>query len=73
MEQQNGGFEDRKVALGNQMQIQLAVLHGEQVEDFIERHATEFREIINSNPELLDTYTQDPEGTLKKVSEIIYH
>ena len=74
MEQQmGGGFEDRKVALGNQMQMQLAEIHGEQLGDFIVNHAQDFREVLNSNPNLLDEYAVKPDETLGKVEKILFH
>ena len=61
--EQMGGYEDRNVALGNQMQIG----------DFIELHAEQFREIVTANPHFLEEYSHAPDSALEKVEKIIYH
>ena len=71
--EQMGGFEDRKVLLGNQMQMGLASLHGEDVGDFIERHAEDFRKFVDTNPDILDKFEKEPEEVLRQVGEVIYH
>ncbi len=71
--EQMGGYEDRNVALGNQMQMQLAEKHGEQLGDFIELHAEQFREIVTANPHFLEEYSHAPDSALEKVEKIIYH
>lgn len=68
-----GGFEDNKVALGNQMQTELAVEHGEPLDSFIMNHAQDFREIIDSNPKLLDEFVEKPDETLEKVGKRMFH
>jgi hypothetical protein len=71
--EQMGGFEDRAVLLGNQMQLDLALLHGEDLGMFIENHAAEFRDIIQDHPEFLDEFAEQPEQTLKKIEPLLYH
>ena len=71
--EQMGSFQDEKVLLGNQMQMQLAGMHGEDMGDFIDKHAEEFRNVVTQNPELLDEFKRDPEAALSKLSQRIYH
>lgn len=73
MELHSGGFENRKVEQANQMQMQLADMHGEDIGDFINKRAEGFRNIVNEHPELLDEYQTAPEETLKKMGPLLYH
>ena len=73
MEQQMGGFEDRRVEQANQMQMQLADMHGEDLIDFIGQRAEAFRGIVNAHPELYQEYERDPDATLKKIEPLLYH
>ena len=73
MEQQMGGFEDRRVQQANQMQMQLADMHGEDLLDFIGQRAGEFRKIVDAHPELYQEYERDPGATLKKIEPLLYH
>ncbi len=73
MEQQMGGFEDRKIMATNQMQMQLAGMHGEDIAFFIENRAEEFRGIVIAHPEFLEAYQTEPEETLKKIEPLLYH
>lgn len=71
--EQMGGFQDEKVLIGNQMQMALASMHGEDIGDFIERHAQDFRNTINANPKFLEMYKENPEQALSEISKEIYH
>ena len=51
MEQQMSGYEDTRVNSANQMQMQLADRHGEDILKFIETHAEEFRTLVEAHPE----------------------
>jgi hypothetical protein len=73
MEQQMGGFEDMKVASANQMQMELASMHGQDFGDFIDTKAEEFRNIVRAHPEFLNEYQTAPEETLKKIEPLLYH
>jgi hypothetical protein len=71
--EQMGGFEDRTVLLGNQMQASLASRHGEELDEFIERHAADFRVIVTGHPELFDEFAKAPEVALQKIEPLLYH
>ena len=71
--EQMGSFEDRRVILGNLMQTSIAESNGEDISVFIENRAAEFRDIINTHPEYLDSFQKDPEKTIQKVSSLLYH
>lgn len=71
--EQMGDFANERVMLGNQMQMELASMHGEQLEDFIEKHAADFRATVDRQPELLQEFKDNPDSALKKLSESIYH
>jgi hypothetical protein len=73
MEQQMGGLEDRNVQQANQMQMQLADMHGEDLLEFIDKRAEAFRGIVNAHPGLYQEYERDPDATLKKIEPLLYH
>lgn len=73
MEQQIGGYDDKKVASTNQMQMQLASMHGQDFDEFISAKAEEFRNIVTAHPEFLEEYITAPEETLKKIEPLLYH
>ncbi len=73
MEQQMGGYEDKKLASENQMQIELANMHGQDFVDFVDTKAAEFRDIVTRYPEFLEEYQTAPEETLKKIEPLLYH
>ena len=73
MEQQMSGYEDTRVNSANQMQMQLADRHGEDILKFIETHAEEFRTLVEAHPEFLEEYQTAPEETLKKIEPLLYH
>lgn len=64
---------DKHILIGNMMQIELAERHDEDLSHFIETRAGTFREIISTHPEYLEEFEADPEGTLKKIEDTIYH
>lgn len=68
-----GGFEDRRVEQANQMQMQLADMHGEDLIDFIDQRAGAFRDIVDAHPELYQEFEKDPNATLKKIEPLLYH
>jgi hypothetical protein len=72
MEQMSGG-ENEKVELGNQMQEMLAERHGEQMMDFIDNHAEEFRKYVNENDDVLDAFKRNPEEAIKAIEPLLYH
>lgn len=65
--------EDIRTELGNAMQIQLAIRNGEEVSDFIEKHAQEVRKMLDDHPELFDQFAVSPEEVLSQMEEAIYH
>lgn len=71
--EQMGNADDNKVRLGNQMQMQLAKQHGEELDSFITKHSYDLRVVLDSNPNLLEEFNEDPDGTLEKVGKSIYH
>jgi hypothetical protein len=72
MEQMNN-VANETTLLRNMMQIQLADLCGESIDEFIERHAERFHDLIQANPDLLDEYKRTPDSILAKVKEKILH
>lgn len=68
-----GSFEDVRLESANQMQMELAKMHGEELGDFIATRAGEFRDIVNSHPEYLEEYKNAPEATLRKIEPLLYH
>lgn len=68
-----GGFENIKVASANQMQAELARIHNENLDNFIETKAEEFRAIVDAHPEFLEDYPNHPEEVLKKIDPLLYH
>jgi hypothetical protein len=78
MEYQMGGFENKKnevdvTASSNQMQMELAEKHNQDLSDFIDTKAEEFRVIVNAHPEFLEEYQTSPEEVLKKIEPLLYH
>jgi hypothetical protein len=53
--------------------MMLADRHGEQLDDFINRHAREFRKYVDSHNDILDTFKENPEEALKEIEPILYH
>ena len=64
---------ERNTLIGNIMQAELARIHEEAFDKFLETHAEGFRNLMDANPELIDEFEKDPETTLAKISETIYH
>ena len=75
MEQQMSGFENKEIdiASANQMQMELAKIHNQDLGVFIDTKAEEFRAIVKAHPEFLDDYQTSPEETLKKIEPLLYH
>lgn len=73
MEGQNFEQENNRTLIGNMMQVELAERHGESIEDFITKHAGDFREVVDKHPEFLDEFEEDKELALKHVEDIVYH
>ncbi len=65
--------QNKSVLIANMMQIKLAQLHGESIDSFIEKHSSDFRNIINDHPEFIDDFEKDENKALKEVGDIIYH
>ncbi|HVB19764.1 MAG TPA: hypothetical protein VNF51_00535 [Candidatus Paceibacterota bacterium] len=61
------------VLVGNLMQQQLAERHGETIETFIERHAAQFRDVLNKHPEYIAKFDDNAEETLQHIETILYH
>lgn len=55
------------------MQIKLAERHHEDLEDFIDMHAAEFRKTVDEHPELVETFEEDPERALEELDNYLYH
>jgi len=73
MEQQMGSFEDERVGLRNQMQAELARRHGEDLMDFIDKHADAFEGYVKENESILEMFKEDPEEALNKAGQKLYH
>ncbi len=65
--------QDKAVIIANTMQMELAQLHGETIEDFITKHASDFRNVIDTHPEFIDIFEKDHEKALEEIGDIIYH
>lgn len=64
---------DNHLLTTNIMQLELAQLHDESIDTFIEKHADNFRKIITSHPELLEKFKEDPASTLNELEKYVYH
>ncbi len=64
---------DKSVLLTNIIQIELAQLHGESIDAFIERHASDFRNTITAHPELIEKFEQDHDAALQEIEQYVYH
>lgn len=76
MEQMGGASlsqSEREVQMGNTIQIQLAQMHGEDLEVFAGVHGEEFRSLITTHPELVRKFEEDPQAALQEIEKIIYH
>lgn len=73
MEQMRGFEEDNRVMLDNQMQMKLADMEGIDLGEFIELHAQKFRDVVDSNPNLLNEYKNNPEEALQKAKDQLFH
>jgi len=73
MEQIENSVDNSKMEIGNMLQLQLAAMHNEDIELFIENHAEAFRVLMNATPSFYEDYQNDPDGTLIKISKQIYH
>ncbi len=51
------------------MQVELLKNHP----DWIEAHAEDFRVLIDSKPEIIEHYKENPEETVNEVEKIFYH
>lgn len=51
------------------MQMELLKIHP----DWIEKHAEEFRDFINNNPEIVEHYKEDPKEVIDEVEKRFYH
>lgn len=68
---QEGG--ERLVLIGNIIQVQLAERYKESITDFTEKHAKDFRHVLDAHPEYLTRFEHDAEETLQNIEAIIYH
>ncbi len=41
--------------------------------DWIEAHAEDFRILVDSNPEIIERYKENPEETVSEVEKRFYH
>jgi hypothetical protein len=73
LEQQMGElYEKSSTGIGNLIQANLAQMHGETFDQFLDNHADDFRKVLSNQPELLEQYDTDPAGTLKAIEDILY-
>lgn len=74
MEQfENISGPDKNLLTTKIMQLELAELHSESIETFIEKHAKDFRKIITEHPELLEKFEQNHDGALDELGKYLYH
>lgn len=64
---------DNSLFTTNIMQLGLAELHNESIDDFITKHADDFRKIITEHPELIKKFEQSPDTTLDELGKYLYH
>ncbi len=55
------------------MQRRLAERNGEPIEDFIRKHAAQFRAVLEEHPEYVEGFNRDAEGTLQRIETFLYH
>ncbi len=65
--------ENLRVLTRNLMQAHLAERHGESIDDFIDKHAAQFGQVLDQHPEYLTEFDRDSEKTLKHIETILYH
>jgi hypothetical protein len=63
---------ERLVALRNDMQVKLALRHNEEFDVFLSKHALDFKQMVEEDTSILETYAKNPEEGLNK-AERIYH
>lgn len=56
----------------NQIQIDLIENSGQKPADWIRQNSAAFREILESRPELLELYCQDPEAAKKLIADALW-
>jgi hypothetical protein len=64
---------DRIVDIGNLIQLQLAERHGETIENFIEKHAKDFRDVLDAHPEIIEGFDHTTEEMLHRIETVLYH
>ncbi|MEK7582199.1 MAG: hypothetical protein AAB488_02640 [Patescibacteria group bacterium] len=72
MEQES--FEpEQEIITTNNIQVELARRHNEELDDFIALHLDDFRKTVNEHPELVSQFEEDPDGTLEQIDEYLDH
>lgn len=64
---------DEVVGIKLDLQKKLAQEHGEDIFDFINKHAKDFGDYVEAHQDLLRRYKLDPDGAFEEVEKIIYH
>ena len=64
---------DMIVDIRNNIQIEIAERHGEEMYDFISAHAKDIGDYLEINPEILRMYKTNPNEAIKEVEKVIYH
>ena len=59
--------------IGNILQTSLALGHNEPWLEFISEHAKDFRNMIDSHPEIFREFEEDMAKASKKADELVYH
>lgn len=65
--------QETLTANGNIIQIMLAEKQGESIDDFIDKHATKFRQVADENPNWLIEFSTNPDAILKQFESKVFH
>lgn len=73
MSMEQMGDENERVGLRNQMQAEIARRHGEDLMDFIDKHASDFDIFVRQHNDIFNTYREKPEDALREAERSLYH
>ena len=65
--------EDHLLENRNMIQIMLAQKHGQDIGAFIGEHAKDVSDYIDSHPDILNKFDNDPDGVLDELDKVVYH
>lgn len=70
---ENISTPDKSLLITNIMQLELAKLHNESIEDFITKYAGQFRNTLINHPEFIQRFEENQDKVLQEIEAIIYH